>query len=141
MPVFEDQNTLSSVIGPKLKSFFHNVMRNEEKKLFTDGYFQFEASMQDKPWGRQNLHLQGCLKTSDRVTKTLMENLVNTNFHGKSPYLIFSGSYIRPAVKGEYQNLKAYCMKRISRIAGPWQVKAGKVYEGRDIIKRDQLWP
>ena len=32
-------------------------------------------------------------------------------------------------------------MKRISRICGPWQVKPGKVYEGRDIIKRDQLWP
>jgi len=124
-----------------LKVFFHNLMKNEEKKWFTDGYFQFEATNQEKPWGQQNLHFQGCLKASDRVTKTLMISLVNSSFRSQSPYLIFSGSYIRPAVKDEYQSLKAYCMKRTSRIAGPWQVKAGKVYEGRDIIKRDQLWP
>jgi len=105
-----------------------------------DGMFQFEASEVEMKWGDQNLHIQGCLKTRKRVQKAFVIALFNSNFNGTAPYPVFSGSYVRPAVTTEYKNLMAYCMKRTSRLVGPWQCKEGKVYMGEDVITRDMLW-
>ena len=119
MPVFRNLDSLMNVVGPTLKSFFFDVKRPDGKKHFVDGCFQFEASQPDNPWGRNNIHLQGCVKTSSRVRSTSMVTLLNSNFGGKSPFHIFSGTHIRPAVKDKCQDLMAYCLKRTSQIAGP----------------------
>lgn len=70
-----------------------------------------------------------------------MISLCNSNFEDRSPYLIFSGAFVTPAVKDKYTKLKEYCMKEESRIAGPWQIIPGDIYMGEDIITRDMLWP
>jgi len=139
MPVFKELPSLENVIGPNIKNFFASVKRPDGKKHFIDGCFQFEASRAENGWGEQNLHLQGCLKTTLRVGISTMKSLFNSNFVGKSPFHIFSGTHIRPAVKDKYQNLMDYCLKRTSRIAGPQQVKPGGVYQGKDLIKEGEL--
>lgn len=139
MPVFKDVSSLEKLVGPTIKTFFANVTRQDGKKHFVDGCFQFEASRPENEWGKQNMHLQGCLKTTVRVGISSVKALFNSNFDGKSPFHIFSGTHIRPAVKDKYQNLMAYCLKRTSRIAGPWQIKPGQVYQGKDLIKESEL--
>lgn len=139
MPVFKDLAALEKVVGPTIKTFFAKVTRPDGKKHFVDGCFQFEATLTENAWGKQNLHIQGCLKTTLRVGISSVRALFNSNFDGKSPFHIFSGTHIRAAVKDKYQNLMEYCLKRTSRIAGPWQIKPGQVYQGKDLIKKDEL--
>ena len=45
------------------------------------------------------------------------------------------------AVDGKYGASMAYCTKVESRFCGPYYITESVVYDGADIIKKENLWP
>lgn len=76
----------------------------------------------------QNLHFQGVINMREKIRAKTLAKQWNAEFRGIE---------IQPASNGGKAALQKYCMKRETRIAGPWADKP--VYMGDDLPVT--LWP
>lgn len=77
-----------------------------------------------------NLHMQIHFHTVKRQRDSTLHKIANDN-------PMFKGMWIKPASTAGRAELKSYCMKVDTRIAGPWSDR--KIYQGEDLITPEQF--
>lgn len=84
------------------------------------------------PASTHNLHFQCTFRVDTKVRPSALQKLVKEEFPGWSFNL--SG-----ASKAGVKHLQKYCMKKETRVAGPWADK--RIYMGTDLITKENMVP
>lgn len=117
-PVYHHALRWSSVFNEETKVALHQWLRSTADKYI----FQAESTTSDE--GKLNPHYQCYLHTVKPIRSKTLAISANGDLRGVE---------ISPASTNGKVALQGYCMKELSRVAGPWADK--KLYLGAD------LWP
>lgn len=116
---------------PEFRGSFERLSR--EMKAFGGSRARFIFQLEDPRGDESNLHFQGFINLAE---KKRIGQLIG---HFNRPAM-FPGMQIGYASNAGKEQLKAYCMKSDSRVAGPWGDRPiAPTYEGKDIPA--QWWP